>query len=109
MMSEIQSQPPVYQPGQIMNGHVWTGTEWVPVVQQPSTSGSSPWRMIGGIVALVVAAIAAIQGLSWIAGFADLDGQGNPFAGILALLGMGALAVAAGFGIAGIVLLTKKR
>ena len=108
-MSENQPQAPAYQPGQIVNGHVWTGTEWLPVQQPAASSGSSPWRTVGGVVALIVAALAGIQGLSWLGSFFDLDSQGNQFAGFLALLGMGALAVAAGFGITGIVLLNKKR
>ena len=27
----MSEQQPAYQPGQIVNGHVWTGTEWLPV------------------------------------------------------------------------------
>ena len=108
-MSEDQAQPVVYQPGQLVNGHVWTGSEWLPVQQPQASSGSSPWRTVGGVVALIVAALAGIQGLSWLGSFFELDSQGNQFAGLLALLGMGALAVAAGFGITGIVLVNKKR
>ncbi len=110
-MSEIEqpAPPPTYAVGQVVNGHVWTGTEWVVLRVQQQPQSSSPWRMVAGIVALLVAAVAGIQGLSWMTGFVDLDEQGNPFASILALLGMGALAVAAGFGIAGIMLLTKKK
>jgi apolipoprotein N-acyltransferase len=109
MMSEDQQQPVAYQPGQIVNGHVWTGTEWLPVVQAAKPTGSSStWKLIAAIVAFVVTAVAGIQGMYWLGAFLDLEGDGNPFAGILALLGMGALAVAAGFGIAGIMLLNKR-
>jgi hypothetical protein len=106
MMSE-QTQPPAYQPGQIVNGHVWTGTEWLPVKATPAPAGSSVWRTLGAVVAFLVAGVAALQGLSWIVGFLQLDSDGNQFAGLLALLGMGALAVSAAFGLAGIFLLKK--
>jgi hypothetical protein len=106
MMSE-QPQPPVYQPGQIVNGHVWTGTEWLPVAVPPAPAGASVWRTLGAVVAFIVAGVAALQGLSWIVGFLQLDSDGNQFAGLLALLGMGALAVGAAFGLAGIFLLKK--
>lgn len=102
-----QPQPPVYQPGQIVNGHVWTGTEWVPVQQPAKPAGSSTLKTLGAILAFIVAGVAALQGVSWLAGFAQLDEEGNTFAGFLALLGMGAMAVAAGFAIAGIFLLKK--
>gem|GEM_PF-3911931 len=59
-------------------------------------------------MALVVAAIAGLMGVSWLMSWLELESEGNAFASILMLLGMGALAVAAGFGIAGIVLITKK-
>lgn len=106
-MSE-QIQPPAYQPGQVVNGHVWTGTEWLPVAQPPAPKAQSPWRTVAGVVALIVAGFAGVQGMSWLSRFSDLDSEGNQFAGLLALVGMGALAVAAAFGITGIVLLTKK-
>lgn len=102
-MSE-QIQPPAYQPGQVVNGHVWTGTEWLQI-QKPAAQPRSGWRITAGMVCLVVAALAGAQALSWLSGFMDLDSQGNQFAGILALLGMGAGVVAAGFGVAGVVLL----
>ena len=107
-MSEPTS--PQYAVGSIVNGHVWTGAEWVPtqVVTQAQPVQKSPWRTVAGVVALVCAALAGIQGLAWLVSFNDLQSQGNSFAGLLALLGLGALAVAAGFGITGIVLLTKK-
>ena len=107
-MSEGESQPVTYQPGQVVNGHVWTGTAWL-LVQQPQPESNSTWRLFMGILALVVAAFAAVQGLYWFFAFVRLDGEGNQFAGLLGLLGVGAIAVAVGFGIAGTNLLTKKR
>ena len=108
-MSTNEPQPAVYQPGQIVNGHVWTGTEWLPVVQAAKPAGSSStWKLIAGLIAFAVAGVAGIQGMYWLGSFIDLQDAGNPFAGILALLGMGALAVAAGFGIAGIMLLNRR-
>jgi hypothetical protein len=103
-----ENNPTEYQPGQVANGHVWTGTEWLPIEQPKASSGSPMWRTVLAVVALIVAALAGIQGLSWLGSFLTLDGQGNPFAGLLAVLGMGALAVAAAFGIAGVWLLNKK-
>jgi hypothetical protein len=109
-MSTNEPQPVVYQPGQIVNGHVWTGTEWLPVVQAAKPAGSSsPWLTLGIIVSFVVAGLAGIQGIYWMFGGIDLENQGNPFAGILTLLGMGALVVAAGFVILGFVLMNKRR
>ena len=36
-MSLSNNQPPESYPvGSIVNGHVWTGTEWVPVREMPS-------------------------------------------------------------------------
>ncbi len=102
------TQPPAYQPGQIVNGHVWTGTEWLPIAAPPAPKSQSPWRIVAAVVCLVVAALAGAQALSWFSGFSSLDSEGNQFAGLLALLGMGAGVVAAGFGVAGVVLLNKK-
>jgi hypothetical protein len=100
----------MYQPGQIVNGHVWTGTEWLRVqtAAAGATGSKSPWKLVAAIVAFIVTGIAGIQGMYWLGSFIDLQDQGNPFAWILALLGMGALAVAAGFGIAGIMLLNRR-
>lgn len=104
-----QPQQPTYAVGQVVNGHVWTGTEWLAVVPAAKPAGSSStWKLVAGIVAFVVAAVAGIQGMYWLGAFLDLDNQGNPFAGVLALLGMAALAVAAGFAIAGIMLVNKR-
>lgn len=101
------SEAPQYQPGQVVNGHVWTGTQWLRV--QPPPQGSAfPWRTISGVVALVVAGVAGLMGVSWLLNWLELENDGNPFSSILMLLGMAALAVAAGFGIAGVTLITKK-
>lgn len=106
-MSE-QVQPPAFQPGQIVNGHVWTGTEWLPVVQPAAAPKvKSTWVILAGVVCLIVALLAGLQALSWLVSFSDLDSEGNQFAGLLALLGMGAGVVAAGFAVAGVVLLKK--
>ena len=102
------SEQPTYNPGDQVNGHVWTGTEWLPVAVPPTPKSPSPWRTVAAIGALICAAVAALMGVSWMSGFAELSDQENPFASILALLAMGAFAVAAAFGITGIVLLTKK-
>ena len=109
-MSEDQAQPVVYQPGQVVNGHVWTGSEWLPVQAQAAstTSSKSGWKLVAAVIAFIVTGIAGIQGMYWLGAFIDLQDQGNPFASILALLGMAALAVAAGFGIAGIMLLNRR-
>ena len=101
-------QPPTYQPGQVVNGHVWTGTEWLAVTQpKPPSQDKSTLRILGAILAFFVGGIAALQGISWLVSFATLDSQGNDFAGLLAVLALGALAVAAAFGLAGIFLLKK--
>ena len=105
-MSE-QPQPAEFQPGQVMYGHVWTGTEWLRIQQPKKSTGSSTLRTLGAVLAFIVAGLAGLQGLSWIVSFFQLDSEGNQFAGLLALLGMGALAVAAAFGLAGIFLLKK--
>lgn len=105
-MSE-QVQPPAYQPGQVVNGHVWTGTEWLPVVQPQGPKVKSVWVTLAGVACCIVALLAGVQALSWLLSFSELDSEGNQFAGILALLGMGAGVVAAGFGVAGVLLLKK--
>lgn len=74
----------------------------------PGGSGRSAGRTIGGIAALIVAGLAGMQALSWLQGFLELDQQGNGFAGILVPMGLAAGAVAAGFGIWGVMLLSKK-
>ena len=102
------SEEATYQPGDQANGYVWTGTEWLPIAQQQAPRGKSPWRILAGIVSLFAAAIAALMALSWLASFGELESEGNQFAGILALFGLGAAGVAVAFGVTGIVLLTKK-
>lgn len=88
-------------------GAIWNGQHWVaPTPVAPS--GPSAGRIIGGVIALVVALAAFLQGLSWLQGFFELDADGNQFAGFLAVLGLGAWAVAAGFGIWGVTLLSKR-
>lgn len=57
-------------------------------------------RTIGGIVAYL--------SYGWFQEFNDLQSEGNQFAFILGLLGLGAFVVAAAFGIWGLVLLSKK-
>ena len=105
-MSE-QPQPPAYRPGQIVNGHVWTGTEWLRIAEPAAAKHKSAWLTVAGIVCCVVSLLAGIQGLSWLIAFSDLQSDGNQFAGMLAVLGMAAAVVAAGFGVAGVVLLKK--
>lgn len=104
----MSSEQPTYKPGDQANGYVWTGTEWLPVAVPAVPQGKSPWRILGGIVCLFAAAVAGLMALSWLASFGELEAEGNQFAGILALFGLGAGAVAVAFGVAGIVLLTKK-
>lgn len=105
-MSE-QPKPPAYQPGQVVNGHVWTGTEWLRIAEPASPKSKSAWLTVAGIICCAVSLLAGIQGLSWLIAFSDLQSDNNQFAGMLAVLGMGAGVVAAGFGVAGVVLLKK--
>ena len=106
-MSE-QPQQPVFQPGQIVNGHVWTGTEWLRVTQPAAApKAKSTWVILAGVVCLIVAGLAGIQALQWMLSFNELESEGNQFAGILAVLTMGAGVIAAGFGVAGVLLLKK--
>lgn len=102
-----QPQPPVFEPGQVVNGHVWTGTEWLRVAQPPGPKTKSVWVTLAGVVCLIVAGLAGIQALQWMISFGELESEGNQFAGILAVLTMGAGVVAAGFGVAGVLLLKK--
>jgi hypothetical protein len=67
----------------------------------------STGRTIGGVVSLIVAAIAGLQAFSWFQSFYQLSAAGNPFSGMLVPLALGAGAVAAGFGIWGVMLLAK--
>jgi len=73
-------------------------------------SGSQPstGRKVGGVVCLLVAAVLALLGFSWFQGFVTLEADGNQFAGILALLGVGAWVVGAAFGVWGVTLFSRK-
>lgn len=99
------------QPIQLPPGSTWDGERWV----LPSTptagpsQGNSTGRTVGGIILVLVAGFALLQGISWFSGYADLEAQGNQFAGMLVPLALGAFAVAAGFGVWGILLLQKPR
>ena len=89
------------------DGSAWTGhTRAAAPTARPSTRSTG--RTIGGIVALLVALLVAYLGYGWFQGFNDLQSEGNQFAAILGLFGMGAVVVAAAFGIWGLVLLSKK-
>lgn len=115
--------PPGSRPGTgIFQGYFWDGKRWVnpdgspahisattvATPAQGAAGGRSTGRTIGGVVALIVAGLAALQAFSWFQGFAELQADGNQFSGILVPLALGAGAVAAGFGIWGITLLSKK-
>lgn len=89
-------------------GGPWVRIEDGRVVKVNNSPPRSTGRVIGGVIALFVAVVALWQGFSWFGAFIELDAEGNPFAGTLALLGFGALVVAAGFGIWGIVLVSRK-
>jgi hypothetical protein len=109
-MSDSSQQPPAYEPGQVVNGHVWTGTQWLPVAQPPPPRppGISTLRIVGAVVAFVTAAFSALLGVSWLAGYNEIQSQGNEFAGLLVLLGMGALGFAVAFALGGVAFLVKK-
>jgi hypothetical protein len=113
-MSEMQPPPPTYKPGQVVDGYVWTGTEWL-LVQDGSAPAEAPgkplttWQLLSGILLLLVAGAGLIQGATWLYSFYDLSGSGNRFAGILLVLGLAGLAVGVGFGVWGVNVLTKKR
>lgn len=108
-MSDSEVPAPVYRPGQVVNGHVWTGTEWLPVIQpQARPQGMSTWRVFGAVAAFIAAGLAGLQGLTWLFRYMQLERDGNQFAGVLSLLSMGALAVAVAFGLAGVFLMTKR-
>lgn len=105
--------------GTVANGYVWTGETWAPLqgvpqayTHRPSTSaqqsGPSPVRITVAVFSLLVAAFFGYLGFSWFGGYSDLEAQGNDFAGLLAVFGLGAWAVAAAFGITGIVLFTRR-
>lgn len=70
-------------------------------------AGAHPaWALICGAIALAVAMVSGFLALNWVLGY--LNDASNPFAGLALLLGLGAGVVAAGFLIAGIMLLAKK-
>lgn len=75
----------------------------------PGREPASTGRKIAGWICFAVALVAAIQGVSWLNGFSELDASGNQFAGLLVPLMLGAFAVAAGFIAAGIVLVSGKK
>lgn len=108
-MTTNEPQPVTYQPGQIVNGHVWTGSEWLPVAQSKPPHTPSVWITLGAILSFVVAVGAGVQALDWLFGGINLENDGNPFAGVLTLFGMGALVVAAGFAILGMFLINKNK
>jgi hypothetical protein len=100
-----------YKPGSgPYDGFYSDGRGWVRIEggQVIKPAGRSTGRTVGGVICLVVAALAGIQAVSWLSGYGDLDASGNPFAATLAVLSLGAFVVAAGFGVAGIVLLSKR-
>lgn len=104
------SAPPTLPPGVAFDGttyrygdQTWNGTAWVKPPAPRSTG-----RTIGGVLALVVAALALLQGWSWLSGALELQADGNQFAGLLVPLALVAGVVAAAFGITGIVLLSKR-
>ena len=108
-MSDSEAPVPVYQPGQVVNGHVWTGAEWLRIAQpKAAPQGMSTWRVFGAVAAFIAAGIAGLQGLTWLFRYMQLERDGNQFAGFLSLLSMGALAVAVAFGLAGVFLVTKR-
>ena len=112
-MSDNQPAPPTSQPtGVVWDGskfiygdQVWNGTAWVKAAPARLSTG----RIVAGVIALVVGAVAGLQGWSWLTGALELQADGNQFAGILVPLGLGAGVVAAAFIITGILLLSKRR
>jgi hypothetical protein len=100
-----------YKPGSgPYDGFYSAGRGWVRIEngQVIKTPGRSTGRTVGAVICLIVAFLAGMQGVSWLTGFGELDAAGNTFAGMLAVLSLGAFVVAAGFGVAGIVLLSRK-
>ena len=74
----------------------WPKTLETAAVVKGSTGSRSSQRTVGGVICLIVAGLAGVQGVSWFSGFAELDAAGNQFAGVLAVLGLGAFVVTAG-------------
>jgi hypothetical protein len=112
MTDQQPTAPASLPPGVVWDGtnwrygaQVWDGTTWSGAAAPRSSTG----RTVAGVLCLVVAAVAILIGWGWVTGYMDLEAQGNDFAGLLILLVLGAAAVAAGFGITGLVLLSPKR
>lgn len=100
-----------YKPGSgPYEGFYSAGRGWVRIEggQVIKPEGRSTGRTIGAVICLIVAFLAGLQGISWLTSYGELDAGGNTFAGVLALVSLGAFVVAAGFGVAGIVLLSRK-
>ena len=74
---------------------------------QMSTHNPAAGQKVKEDVERIVRDLAGIQALQWMLSFNELESEGNQFAGILAVLTMGAGVVAAGFGVAGVLLLKK--
>ena len=72
----------------------------------PGGPSHPAWALVSGAIALAAAMVCGLLALNWVLGYATA--AGNPFAGVLLLLGLGAGVAAAGFLIAGIVLFAKK-
>lgn len=69
----------------------------------------STGRTVGGVILIVVVALAGLQAWSWFDGYNDLEQSGNQFAGALVPLFLGAGAVAIGFFVWGVLLLERKQ
>jgi len=88
------------------------GGPWVKIVdgRDIRVKGErSTGRTVGGVVLIVVAALAGLQAWSWFDGYNDLEQRGNQFAGALVPLFLGSSAVALGFLVWGIMLLERKQ
>lgn len=92
-----------------------SGKSWVTIENglvrraNPYREPPSTGRKVGGVICFVVAGLAGLQSVSWLAGMAELEAAGNQFAGLLAPLILGGLAVTAGFAAAGFVLMSGRR
>ncbi|MBM3670117.1 MAG: zinc ribbon domain-containing protein [Actinobacteria bacterium] len=95
--------------------YVFPGGGWVTIengqIRKASALGGGPsgGRIIAAIICFIVGGFALLQSFSWFAGFAELDADGNMFAGMPVPLALGALSIGAAFVIGGIVLLSRKR
>ena len=61
---------------------------------QLARGGPTSGQTAAGVICLVVAALLIWLGMGWFGSFGDLEDNGNDFAGLLALLGLGAFVVA---------------